>query len=100
MIQMEFSYKISASIKPTQVTRGSKFYIEVKISDPSEEVKKVFFEVLGYGIKMRIVQESGRYATAYDVPSVAPKGEYTIRFYAVNNNGDKGPDTLLKINVI
>lgn len=97
---MAFNYSMGVSVEPQRVLHGATLHFEAKVTEPSENVGKVYLEVLGFGMKTKMKAVEGRYTYDFEVPRAAPKGSYTFNFYAVSETGEKGPGTTAQAQVI
>lgn len=97
---MKEFYKLKADITPPSGMPGDSVTIKAVFSDITGQIKNVYVSVPQYGI-WEMLQPIGdnAYSLSYTIPWGAPSGNYDVRVYAINADGERGPATSVTFNI-
>lgn len=94
-----FTYTLNIEI-PESVKKGESVTVFVKAEEPSQKIKDIYATIPQYGIFRELKPANdGYYRLVETVPYVAPTGLYNVKFYAVNENNEKGPVKTIQIQI-
>lgn len=96
----EFDYKLKVDIVPSSGRPGDSVTIKAVFSDIMGQIKNVYVSVPQYGI-WEMLWPTGKniYSLSYTIPWEAPSGNYDVRIYAINADGERGPATTVTFNI-
>lgn len=95
-----FSYRMQVRLSPETVYAGQAVDVEARLDDVQGEVLSVHGVVPQGGIFETLrPRGEGVYGVTSTVPYEAPPGTYSVYFYAVDAQGNRGPEVWAQVTV-
>jgi len=86
------NYKLDISLNPSKGSPGTSVELTAKLSDATADIKDVYVSVPEGNIWEKLSKRGeGTYAASAVVPQDAPPGTYQVWVYAVDEDGERGP---------